>query len=166
MEDRTTARARFIKQVTGVWSFRLFLLVKLPIALITGIRVRSLDSKTSVVTVPFKWLSQNPFRSIYFASQSMAAEMSTGVLSMMAIQGCDPAVSMLVTKLDAVFTKKASSRVYFRCADGDAIMAAVEQTLKTGEGISVLCTSIGTLQDGTEVSRFHIEWSFKARVKK
>lgn len=165
MEDRIQARERFRRQVTGVWTFRLFLLMKLPIALITGIRVRSLDGSSSVVTVPYKWLSQNPFRSVYFASQAMAAEMSTGVLSMMAIQGCKPPVSMLVTKLEAVFTKKASSRVYFTCADGDAIMQAVEETLRTGEGVTVLCTSIGRLADGTEVSRFQVEWSFRARKK-
>lgn len=161
--DRKAAQERFRRQVTGLWTFRFFLLLKLPVALISGLRVRVLDARECVVSIPFKWLTQNPFRSVYFASQAMAAEMSTGTLGLMAIQGCKPAVSMLVVKLEAQFTKKASSRVYFTCADGDAIQAAVERTLATGEGVTVLCTSIGRLKDGTEVSKFLVEWSFKVR---
>ncbi|HMU70422.1 MAG TPA: DUF4442 domain-containing protein [Chitinophagales bacterium] len=165
MDPRESARSRFKRQVTGLWTFRLFLLSKLPIALITGIRIRALDDNSCTVSVPFKWLSQNPFRSVYFASQSMAAEMSTGVLSMMAIQGCEPPVSMLVTKVHAVFTKKAAARVFFTCNDGEAIRKAVDQTMASGEGVTIVCSSIGKLKDGTIVSSFEVEWSFKARSK-
>lgn len=160
---RKRARERFARQVTGLWTFRFFLLLKLPIALLSGVRVRSLDTTSCVVSVPFKWLTQNPFRSVYFASQSMAAEMATGTLGLMAVQGCRPPVSMLVTKLEATFTKKATGRVYFTCADGQAIFAAVDKTMETGVGVTVLCTSIGRMEDGTEVSRFLVEWSFRRR---
>lgn len=157
------AKNRFRKQVKGLWTFRLFLLLKLPIALVSGLRVRALDEHHCTVSVPFKRLTQNPFRSVYFASQAMAAEMSTGVLCLAAIQGCRPAVSMLVVNLQAIFTKKATGRVFFTCENGDEITAAVATTMQTGEGVTVKCTSIGRLADGTEVSKFIVEWSLKRK---
>lgn len=157
------AKERFRAQVQGVWAFRAFLLLKLPIALISGLRIRALDAGHCTVSVPFKRLTQNPFRSVYFASQAMAAEMSTGVLCLAAIQGCNPAVSMLVVNLQAVFTKKATGRVFFTCENGDDLTQAVHKTMQTGEGVTVRCTSIGRLADGTEVSKFVVEWSLKRK---
>jgi Domain of unknown function (DUF4442) len=163
MEELNPKQQHFRKQVLSKWLFKLFMFQKMPIALLAGLRVRALDTQQAVVSVPFKWLSQNPFKSVYFATQAMAAEMSTGVLGLMAIQGRAQHVSMLVTKLEATYTKKASARVYFTCSDGQAIFDAVATTLQTGEGVTVSCTSVGRLQDGTEVSIFKIEWSFKAK---
>lgn len=157
------AKERFRGRVKGLWTFRLFLLMKLPIALVSGLRIRGLDEHQCTVSVPFKRLTQNPFRSVYFASQAMAAEMSTGVLCLAAIQGCRPAVSMLVVNLQAIFTKKATGRVFFTCENGDEITAAVATTMQSGEGITVKCTSVGRLADGTEVSRFTVEWSLKRK---
>jgi len=150
------------KTVTNKWLFKLFLLRKMPIALLAGLQVRELSAEKSVVSVPFKWLSQNPFRSVYFATQAMAAEMSTGVLGMMAIQG-DVKVSMLVVGLEAVFVKKAASRIYFTCENGNEVFDAVQKTIATGEGYTVKCKSTGRLKDGTEVSNFYITWSFKRK---
>ena len=62
--------------------FRLFLLKNLPAAYFSGLKILSADSDRTVVSVPYRWLTRNPFRSIYFASLSMAAEMSTGILAM------------------------------------------------------------------------------------
>lgn len=163
MEGLNQGQQQFRKRVLNKWLFKLFMFQKMPIALLAGLRVRALDTQQGVVSVPFKWLSQNPFKSVYFATQAMAAEMSTGVLGLMAIQGREKHVSMLVTKLEATYTKKASARVYFTCSNGQAIFDAVATTLQTGEGVTVSCTSIGRLHDGTEVSTFKIEWSFKAK---
>ena len=62
--------------------FRMFLLTKLPSAYFTGVRIKEVDAKKCVTTVPYKWFSKNPFRSTYFASLAMAAEMSTGALAL------------------------------------------------------------------------------------
>ena len=71
-------------------------------------------------TVPYKWFSQNPFRSTYFACLAMAAEMSTGVIG----DGCicikeNLPVSMLVVKVEAEYFKKATGRTNFVCEDGE-----------------------------------------------
>ncbi|MET0241909.1 MAG: thioesterase, partial [Flavitalea sp.] len=61
---------KFARLVNSGFRFRLFLLAKLPSAYFSGVRVRSLDEEKCIVTVPFKWFSQNPFRSTYFACLS------------------------------------------------------------------------------------------------
>lgn len=142
-----------------------FMLVKLPSAWLCGIRLRKLDEQQAEVTVPFKWLSQNPFRSIYFACQAMAAEMSTGMLAMGHLYKKDPPVSMLVTKMECVFIKKANERIYFNCNDGIAIKNCIEKAMETGEGQSVIASSIGVNKKDEVVSSFKIEWSFKVKSK-
>jgi hypothetical protein len=143
--------------------FGFFMFTKLPSAWICGVRLREIDESHAIVSVPYKWLSQNPFKSTYFACQAMAAEMSTGVLSMGHVYNRNPAVSLLVTKMDAVFLKKASERIYFTCNDGEAILKTIEKAITSGQGESIIATSIGVNSKGEPVSEFKIEWSFKVR---
>lgn len=141
----------------------LFILLKLPSAFICGVRLRSSTEEECVTSVPYKWLSQNPFKSIYFACQAMAAEMSTGILAMGHSYQSDPPVSMLVTKLEAQYFKKANERIYFTCNSGSAIKAAIQNSKTTGEGHVVECISIGRNKAGELVSEFKITWSFKVK---
>src|SRR5215813_13773421 len=97
----------FINLVKHPVKFRLYLLSKLPSAFFAGVRPKEIDEKKCTVTVPYKWFSQNPFRSTYFACLSMAAEMSTGSLSMMHVYKRKPPVSMLVLKVESEYFKKA-----------------------------------------------------------
>src|SRR5678816_3198218 len=111
----------FSRQMTSPLKFRMFLLSKLPSAYFSGVRVKSLDENKCEVSVPYKWFTQNPFRSTYFACLSMAAEMSTGVLALAHLYERKPAVSMLVVKVESAYFKKAKDRTYFTCEDGAEI---------------------------------------------
>jgi hypothetical protein len=113
--------------------------------------------------VPFKWLTQNPFRSTYFASLSMAAEMSTGVLALAHIYKSKPQVSMLVVKVESEYFKKATDVTTFICEDGALIKQAVEDSVRSGEGKLVKAKSIGRNKAGDIVAEFFITWSFKAK---
>jgi Domain of unknown function (DUF4442) len=146
--------------------FRMFLFTRLPAAYFAGVRVRELDEKRCMVTVPYKWLSQNPFRSTYFACLSMAAEMSTGALAMAHLYKSDPPVSMLVVKVDSEYFKKATARTSFVCEDGELFQKAIEETIATGEARTVKAISIGKNKEGEVVAEFYITWSFKAKSKK
>src|SRR5207253_10683267 len=108
---------------------RMFLFLKLPAAFFSGVRIVYVDENKSVVSVPFKWLTQNPFRSTYFASLAMAAELSTGVLSMMHIYKKKPPISMLVTKMEANYFKKATGKTIFVCEEGKEVCNTVEGML-------------------------------------
>jgi len=143
--------------------FGLFMFTKLPSAFICGVRVRSISEAETVTSVPYKWLSQNPFKSTYFACQAMAAELSTGLLGLGHTHERKPAISLLVVKLEAQYFKKATSRTYFTCSDGLSVKAAIETSIATGEGQTVECTSTGRNDAGDLISIFKITWSFKAR---
>jgi len=154
----------FKKQLTNPIKYRLFMLSRLPMGFVSGLKIVQLQEAGASVSVKFKWVNQNPFRSIYFAVLSMAAELSTGALAFGQIYQRKPSVSMLVVKMEAEFYKKAVGRIVFTCNDGNAIANAIEQTIETGEGISVPCTSIGVNEQGEEVAKFVFVWSFKAKV--
>ena len=157
------ATAAFIKQMNHPVKFRMFLFYKLPSAFFSGVRVRSIDDKRCVTSVPYKWLTQNPFRSTYFASLAMAAEMSTGVLALAHLHKRNPPVSLLVTKVEANYYKKATGRTYFTCEDGDALNDTIEKAIATGEGHVYAAKSIGKNEKGEIVAEFFVSWSFKAR---
>ena len=58
--------------------FNMFSFFKLPAAWWCGVRLREIDKNRSVVTVTHRWINQNPFNSMFWAVQGMAAELSTG----------------------------------------------------------------------------------------
>ncbi|RLD49247.1 MAG: thioesterase, partial [Bacteroidetes bacterium] len=75
---------------------RIFFLKHLPMAFFAGLKITEINREKASVTVPYKYLNKNPFRSVYFAVLSMAAELSTGILAMAAISDFSVPVSMLV----------------------------------------------------------------------
>lgn len=138
---------------------------KLPSAYICGVRTKSISDQNCVVTVKHKWINQNPFKSMFWAVQGMAAEFSTGALVIAKIQESGQKISMLVTTNKAVFTKKATGKITFTCNDGNKIDQAIAQTIKTGKGQTVWMQSQGVNQDGVVVSTFDFEWSIKLKSK-
>lgn len=155
----------FLRLVNNPVKFNLFLLTRLPAAWFSGVRVVSVNEEACSVRVPYKWLTQNPFRSTYFASLSMAAEMSTGLLAMAAIHHRKPPVSMLVTGIEGKFYKKAIGRTIFTCKDGIMLRQAVEKAIATGEGQAITMHSMGYNKAGEMVAEFWITWSFKSKSR-
>ena len=140
-----------------------FLFFKLPAAFITGIRVKSISNDNSVVLVKHKWINQNPFKSMFWAVQGMASELSTGILVMKEIDESGKKISMLVTNMNAIFTKKATGRIKFECNDGALIRETIKKAVETGKGQTVIVVSEGINEEGVSVSRFEYEWSLKVK---
>ncbi|MCL6217253.1 DUF4442 domain-containing protein [Zunongwangia pacifica] len=143
-----------------------FLMLKLPSAWLCGVRVKAISKTDCSVGVKHKWINQNPFKSMYFAVQAMAAELSTGALVISKIQSQKQPISMLVAQNKSIFTKKATGKILFKCVDGALIDKAIAATLETGEGQTFWMKSIGTNEDGVEVSTFEFEWTVKVKTKK
>ncbi len=140
-----------------------FLLFKLPSAWLCGVRVKTIDRNSCIVRVKHGWINQNPFNSIFWAVQGMAAELTTGAMVTSYIRDSGRKISMLVVNNNATFTKKATGRITFVCNDGHLIEDAIKKTLETGEGQTVWMKSIGTNTDGIEVSTFNFEWTVKVK---
>ena len=142
---------------------RLFLLWKLPAAWFIGLRLVQVSENQCVIALPISWRSQNPFRSIYFAAQCAAGEMSTGLLALIHLDG-QPPVSMLVTEVNSSYSKKAAGRTHFTCNEGQKMAETIRRAVETGEPQMVRMESIGTLAaTGEEVSRVWITWSFRKK---
>ena len=140
-----------------------YLMFKLPAAYLCGVRLRALENSKAIVTVKYRWMNQNPFKSMYFAVQSMAAELSTGAIVIKKINECGKDISMLITNHSGAFTKKAVGKITFSCEDGKLIDEALIRTIETGEGQTVQMKSIGTDEEGDEVSVYNFEWSIKLK---
>lgn len=136
---------------------------KLPAAWWCGVRVSNVDEKRCSTRVTHRWINQNPFRSMFWAVQGMAAELATGVLVMKHISDSGAQVSMLVASNSARFSKKATGRITFTCDDGEAIRRAVRKTVETGEGVTCSVTATGSNMAGEIVSVFEFEWTLKLR---
>ncbi|WP_249219386.1 DUF4442 domain-containing protein [Chitinophaga sp. HK235] len=159
----TDAVHAFKKFAQHPFKFSAYLFWKLPAAWLAGVRLQSLQDETCVTSVPYRWLSQNPFRSTYFACLSMAAELSTGLPAMMYVQSVPRRVSMLVTGMESTFVKKATGLTYFTCNDLPALRAAIEKALHQEEAVSITMCSEGRDKQGTLIATFTITWSFKGK---
>ena len=163
---RRIAVSKLASRMRNPWLLRGFMLAKLPLALFAGLRVRELTEDRCVVSVPYGWRSTNPFRSTYFAALGMAAEMSTGAPAMMAVETAPHPVAMLIVGLEASFEKKATATTAFVCEDGHKVFAAVAETVRTGEPVTVRMETVGRMPDNTLVARFVFTWSFKRRSQR
>ena len=140
-----------------------FMLFKLPSAYFCGVRTQFINPSKCVVTVKHRWINQNPFNSMFWAVQGMAAEFSTGALMIAKIKESGKRVSMLVTSNTATFTKKATGRITFTCLDGQLIDEALQKAIQTSEGQTVSMKSVGVNEEGIEVSTFIFQWSIKVK---
>lgn len=140
-----------------------FLFFKLPSAFWCGVRLKSITEAQAVSTVKHRWFNQNPFKSMYFAVQAMAAELTTGVLVMRAIRESGHSVSMLVASNKSFYYKKATGRIQFSCEQGVEAVQAVRTTVEHGEGVTVWLKSVGHDAEGVLVSEFLFEWTVKRK---
>lgn len=161
--DLNPKQEKLRKQITSSLAFWFFLIGQLPMGWIAGLRVRELSRQKCVTSVPFKWLTKNPFKSMYFAVQSMAAELSTASPCLLAVKGHHPTVAFIIVDLKATFYKKATDRVWFTCLDGENAFQAVQKAIETGQPQQATFKTSGAMKDGTVVSEFELTWSFKQR---
>lgn len=152
---------KIIQRLQSGWWSRFFFLLHIPSLFFWRISVRELNGTSCSVIVPYGWRTKNPFRSIYFATQAGAAELSTGALGLLAVEGKN--VSMLVTGIEGEYTKKATTVCTFTCVEGANIFNAVHLAIESNQPQTIVVTSTGRNREGEIVSRFHFTWSFKKR---
>lgn len=145
------------------FQLHLFLFLKIPISWIAGVRLKVMNDEICITKVKFGWLNQNPFNSMFWAVQGMAAEFSTGFLCAEKIRKSGKKISMLVVHNQAEFTKKAVGRVTFSCLQGKELDAVLQKAIETGEGQTLTLFSEGKDQKGDLVSKFAFTWSFKVK---
>ena len=144
--------------------FKLFLLLKLPMAFLAGLKLKELTDDHAVVLMRYKYLNKNPFGSIYFACLSMAGELASGMLAASMAFKSNPKISMLVIGVTIKFTKKAVGIITFECNQGNEIYQTIQKSIDTGEGQAIEALTVARDEKGDVVSEFFINWSFKVKV--
>ncbi|MEM9050847.1 MAG: DUF4442 domain-containing protein [Bacteroidota bacterium] len=152
----------YIRKATNPLLFKLGLGKSLPSALFWSLRITELNMEKCLVTIPFKWRTQNPFKSIYFAAMAGAAELSTGALCQLSQAGKGK-YSMLVVDFRAEYYKKADQKITFECNQGLELFGLID-SLNVGDSDTLTMVSTGTNEDGDEVAKFFVTWSFKRKV--
>lgn len=137
----------------------IFTFFNLPSAWWSGVRVMKITPVTCEVKVHLLWINKNPFNSMFWAVQGMAAELSTGVLIMQEAKDLDIKISMLVINNKANFTKKAKGKLVFSCRPSDSIKNTFQNLLETKNPQKLWLKSRGTDEQGDTVSTFDFEWT-------
>ena len=143
--------------------FNTYMILHLPSAYWCGVRLRQLTSERATTTVRLSWFNKNPFRSMFWAVQGMAAELATGALMMAKIKATGHNVSMLVVQNEATFTKKAVGRITFTCEQGRDVDQTLDSAIATEAAGTVWLTATGTDESGDQVSVFNFKWSVKLK---
>ncbi len=150
------------KKMRNPFYFWFGMLIKLPSAIFWKFRLKELNAEKCVVTLPYSWRTQNPFKSIYFAAMAGAGELSTGALCQLAISDLGK-FSMLVVDFRAEYYKKANQTITFTCAQGEELFRLL-QAIPPNESGKLLMISSGKNPQGDEVARFYVTWSFKRKA--
>ena len=159
----TKKQILILKRLNSTLLFKTVSIANLPLAFITGLKIDECNGDECVTSVRMKYLNMNPFGSTYFAVLSMAAELSTGALALTAVEGKNPSVALILTKMNADFIKKAHGRTSFTCTDGEKLFSAVKNAVATKEPQVQTVSTSGYNINGEMVARFDFTWSFKQR---
>jgi hypothetical protein len=138
----------------------------LPAAWICGVRVDSLNEDKCVVRVKHRWINQNPFKSLFWAVQGMAAEMAGGLLLMNKINKSGQSIAMLLVGSSSVFTKKATGKILFTYDQGEDLDKLIIDAVTTKLPQTIIIKTKGVNEKGDVVSEFSFDWSIKLRSKR
>ena len=139
-----------------------WMLFKLPAAWLTGVRLSLINEGKCEVKVRFKWINQNPYRSMFWAVQAMAAELTIGMLLTKSIQDSNSDISMLLVSNKSSFYKKAVGKITFVCDEGEIAKQLINSTIKNTTS-KAWFKAKGYDEAGDQVSEFDFEWSCKKR---
>ena len=143
--------------------YTFFLLFQLPSAFFCGVRLKYLDSLKSIVSINHSWFNKNPFKSIFWAAQGMAAELTTGSLIKNAIKESGVNVSYLVVENKSSFYKKATGKIIFECNQGKQLQDLFNSFDKDNNKAIIELKSVGVDSNNVKVSEFSFTWSLKVR---
>lgn len=138
----------------------------LPMGFLSGMKITALNEELCSVSVPYKNLNKNPFKSTFWAVLGMAAEMSSGGLMTLYTHKQKPSIAMLVADCKGEFVKKATDVTTFTCSDGALIKAKIIEAIKTNEPQTIPTTMVGTNKAGEVIANFSFTWTIKARTPK
>lgn len=150
------------KKLSSPWKLRLWMLTKLPMGLLSGMYIQSLDEERCVVVLKERWWITNPFGSVFWAVMGMAAEMSTGALVYAHLQGSG--VRFILVGMEGQFFKKAKGKSYYFCQTGSEVLRSVGQIVNPNENIVVIMPVTAKDEDGQVLAEFSFRWQLRKPI--
>ncbi len=151
-----------MSKVKSGFLYFLFFIRRLPTLAFWNVGVAKLEDKDCSVSLKYNWFTKNPFKSIYFAALSGAAELSTGLLIFHHVKHKEK-VSYLVTKVEGEFLKKAKGHITFSCCDGLEVSRILMGLDKENPSANAMMQSVAYDANGILIARFVFTWSFKLK---
>jgi hypothetical protein len=165
MQNQTSQITSFQNKIKNPFLFLLMLYKMLPLAAFTGVKMVDINTNKCTLSVKYKFLNKNPFKTTYWAVLGMCAEMSSGLLLLMHTYKLKPSVSTYVLSCEAQFVKRALGKTTFICEQGDEIVALIQQAIQSNEAQQMNCKTIAYNQEGEVVAIFNFVWGIKVRNK-
>ena len=150
------------KKLTNPWQLRLWMIAKLPMGLLTGMYVESLDENRCVVVLNDRRWIRNPFGSVFWAVMGMAAELSTGALVYAYASGSD--VKFILVGMEAKFFKKTKGKSYYFCDTGLDVLRSIELLLNTNDPSFVMLPVTAKDQAGQVLATFTFQWQLRKPI--
>ncbi len=155
-------------KVRATLMLRAFGYLKVPLIAWVGPVVEELDAAHCVVRVPLRRRTKNHVNSLYIAVFTVGADVTGGMLAMETIRAHGSRVVLLFKDMQAEFLARAEDDVTFRCDEGAAVRAAVDQAMATGERVNVPVHIVATVprkRGDTPIARFTMTLTLKRSEK-
>ena len=150
-----------LKKLNIRFMFIFISITKLPLAIITGLKIQEINYSVCKKNVSYRFLYRNLFLT-YFAVQSMDAELSSGALSLIADEGINSDVSFILNELRGEFLKKSYGKIEFVCKERNKLHNIVKKAReKNGSQQEEIVSTIGYDSDGKIISKFEFTCSLK-----
>ena len=141
--------------------------LKIPVLLFLAPRVLEVDDEGAAILIPLGYRSRNHVGSMYFGALAAGADLAAGMNAFALIESRYPKVTILFKDAHMHFLKRADGDVVFRTREGRKVAAAMEQTVRTGERVTIPVEVVATVPDkyGDEpVARFTLGLSMKPKA--
>ncbi len=152
--DRSIAQ-----KLSSRWKFRLWMARSLPMGLLSGMYIQSLDEQVCVVVLKERWWIRNPFGSVFWAVMGMAAELSSGALVFAHARG--KGVKFILVGVEGEFFKKVKGKSYYFCETGSDVLRSIEQIVNPNETSVVILPVTARDEAGQLLAEFKFRWQLK-----
>jgi len=116
---------------------RLFGLTKIPLLWFVRPEVLALDEDQCVIKIRLRRRTRNHLGAMYVGVLAAGADCAAGLLAMQRIRVSGRRVDLLFANMDAAFLKRVEADAVFSCRAGPAILAGVDETIRTGARVNI-----------------------------
>jgi len=141
------------------WKLRLWMLKSLPMGLLSGMVIESLDENGCKVMLKDRRWIRNPFRSVFWAVMGMAAELSTGALVYTYVSGSN--IKYILIGMKGEFFKKVRGKSFYFCRSGLDVLRKLNSLENPGDTCTVILPVTAYDQAGQTVAEFQFYWQLK-----